>query len=97
MRVRITKTLAGSIDGIQISRLSKGRVYDVNTSLACYLLSEEMAEPVSSDDAAAAAPVAGGVSEPPVETRSKGSLLPRSIAADRARKNLKTSRKKKGH
>ena len=85
MRVRITKALAGSIDGIQLSRLSTGRVYDVNTSLACYLLSEEMAEPAPSDEIASAAPA---------ETRTKGSFVPRSIAADRSRKNRKKSRKK---
>ena len=95
MRVRITKALAGSIDGIQLSRLSQGRVYDVNTSLACYLLSEEMAEPASSDEPAAVVPVARKLFEPPVETRGRGSFLLRSIAADRTRKNRKTSRKKK--
>ena len=79
MRVRITKALAGSIDGIQLSRLSKGRVYDVNTSLACYLLSEEMAE--LSETAAS-------------ETRNRDSFVPRSIAADRTRKSRKRPRKK---
>ena len=92
MRVRITKALAGSIDGIQLSRLSKGRVYDVNTSLACYLLTEEMAEPASSDEPAA--PPAKNVLEPSVETPSRSSLFPRSIAADRGRKTRKSSRKK---
>ena len=77
MRVRITKTLKGSIDGIQLSRLSRGQVYDVYTSLACYLLSEEMAEPAADD-----APVA----VLPVENQRKGIVLPRSIAADRPRK-----------
>ena len=73
MRVRITKALAGSIDGIQLSRLSKGRVYDVNTSLACYLLSEEMAE----------------LCEAASETRNREAFVPRAIAADRPRKNRK--------
>ncbi|HTI42479.1 MAG TPA: hypothetical protein VL693_11695 [Vicinamibacterales bacterium] len=78
MRVRITKALAGSIDGIQLSRLSKGRVYDVNTSLACYLLSEEMAE----------------LFEAPSETRNLESFVPRSIAADRSRKKRNGPKKK---
>ena len=57
MRVRITKALTGSIDGMQLSRLSKGQVYDIYTSLACYLLSEEVAEPALNDEPAAALPV----------------------------------------
>ena len=45
----ITQPLSGSIDGIQLARLSQGQVYDVNTSLGCYLLSEGMAEPAPND------------------------------------------------
>ena len=52
MRVRITRALRGSIDGIQLSRLMKGQVYDVNTSLACYLLLEKVAEPAASESSA---------------------------------------------
>jgi hypothetical protein len=85
MRVRITKALTGSIDGIQLSRLSKGQVYDVNTSLACYLLSEEMAEPASADQPTAFLPIEQKMFEQPPETR-KGVVLPRSLAADRTPK-----------
>ena len=70
MRVRITKTLTGSIDGIQLSRLSKGQVYNVHTSVACYLLSEKMAEPAAEHE--------------PI-TASSRFTLPRAIAADRPR------------
>ena len=90
MRVRITKTLTGSIDGIQLSRLSKGHVYDVYTSLACYLLSEEMAEPAPSDEPTATLPVENKMFEQPPDTR-KGIILPRSLAADRVRKKKKES------
>jgi hypothetical protein len=90
MRVRITKTLAGSIDGIQLARLSKGQVYDIATSLACYLLSEGMAEPASSDEPTAVLPVEKRMFDPSAETRTKGLILPRSLAADRTRgKNKK--------
>ena len=91
MRVRITKALTGSIDGIQLSRLSKGQVYDVYTSLACYLLSEEMAEPAVNEEPTAVLPIDGKRFDPPVETRAKEVILPRSLAADRAgsRKNKK--------
>jgi hypothetical protein len=47
MRVRITHPLSGSIDGIQLSHLMPGQVYEVGTQLACYLLSSRMAEPVT--------------------------------------------------
>lgn len=94
MRVRITKALAGSIDGIQLSRLSQGHVYDVNTSLACYLLSEQMAEPAADDEPTALLPVENKMFERPTETRAKGLILPRSLAADRARKNEKKDKKK---
>jgi hypothetical protein len=95
MRVRITKPLTGSIDGIQLGRLSKGRVYDVNTPLACYLLSEEMAELVSSDVAPVAVPVVRKTVEQAPAKRSRGLLFPRSIAADRARTYPKKRKHKK--
>ena len=85
MRVRITKALTGSIDGIQLSRLSKGQVYDVYTSLACYLLSEEMAEPAPNEEPTATLPVENQMFQQSTETR-KGIILPRSLAADRPRK-----------
>jgi len=94
MRVRITKALAGSIDGIQLSRLSKGHVYDVNTSLACYLLSEGMAEPAADDEPTVSLPVENRMFEPPIETRVKPVIVPRSLAADRARKGKKKDKKK---
>jgi hypothetical protein len=93
MRVRITKALSGSIDGIQLSRLSEGHVYDVNTSLACYLLSEGMAEPAPNDEPTAVLPVENKMFERPPETRGKGLILPRSLAADRTRKATKDQKK----
>lgn len=80
MRVRITETLKGSIDGMQLSRLLKGRVYDLYTSLACYLLSEEVAEPAISEDSALERPAPRGPMFSPSIT------LPRAVAADRARR-----------
>jgi hypothetical protein len=80
MRVRITTALTRSIDGIQLARLVKGQVYDVNTSLACYLLSEKMAEPAISEQSPAP------IEKSPVhrEPQSRRApVVPRSIAADR--------------
>ena len=93
MRVRITKPLSGSIDGIQLSRLSKGHVYDVYTSLACYLLTEEMAEPAPDDEPIAVLPTEN-LFHQPTKTRN-GIIFPRSLAADRSRKNAERGRKKK--
>jgi len=94
MRVRITKALAGSIDGIQLSRLSKDHVYDVNTSLACYLLSEQVAEPAGSDEPTAVLPVENRMFERPTGMRAERPILPRSLAADRAVKIKKRDKKK---
>ena len=84
MRVRITKTLTGSIDGIQLSRLSKGQVYDVYTSLACYLLSEKMAEPVPEREPAATLSIEN--KKPEIVDTPKRIALQRSMAADRPRR-----------
>lgn len=81
MRVRITKTLTGSIDGIQLSRLAKGQVYDVYTSLACYLLSEQMAEPAPEHEPTAAPPIEN--QKPELADTSKRIPFPRAIAPER--------------
>jgi len=84
MRVRITKPLAGSIDGIQLSRLLEGQVYDVYTSLACYLLSEKMAEPAPEREPTAALPIEN--QKPELADASRRIPLLRAIAADRTRR-----------
>ena len=84
MRVRITKALEGSIDGIQLSRLVQGQVYDVNTSLACYLLSDKMAEPANGESCTALPAEKKTVHQRTAETRGTTDL-PRSVAADRLR------------
>ena len=45
MRVKITRELRGSIDGIQLTRFIAGEVYNVNASFASYLIAERAAEP----------------------------------------------------
>ena len=87
MRVRITRTLTGSIDGIQLSRLSKGQVYDVYTSLACYLLSEQMAEPAPEKEPTAIVAFENQTSRGPERPAPTKSIQrPRAIAADRSRR-----------
>ena len=81
MRVRITKVLSGSIDGIQLRDFALGEVYDVSTSLGSYLLCERWAEPVCDQRPALIVPLG--------ETRSiwgaQGHAEARTHAADRLR------------
>jgi hypothetical protein len=49
LRLRITKTLSGSIDGIQLGRFKAGYVYYVGPTLGTYLLSLGAAETVADD------------------------------------------------
>ena len=85
MRVRITQTLSGSIDGIQLSRFSLGHVYDVSTTLGSYLLAEGMAEPAPSDTPTAILPVEEQMFRKP-PTPAKGVILPKPQAADRPKR-----------
>ena len=49
MRVRIIQTLTGDIDGIRLDQFRVGEVYDISTSLACYLMASGGAEPVADE------------------------------------------------
>ena len=74
MRLRITRALSGSIDGIHLSHFVVGEVYEVGTSVGSFLLSIGAAEPamdVEGED------VTRGLSP---------SLRPRHKAADAARR-----------
>lgn len=87
MRVRITRVLSGSIDGIQLDRFIPGVVYDVGTSIGSYLLSERWAEPVYDDSPALVVPLHAPMFHPHDVT-----ALPKTEASDRpprkrARKN----------
>lgn len=57
MRVRITKPLSGSIDGIQLGRFVTGLTYDVGTTLGNYLLAEGLAVPAESQPPALVLPI----------------------------------------
>jgi hypothetical protein len=57
MRIRITHTLSGSIDGIQLSRFVTGLTYDVGTTLGNYLLAEGLAVPVDESTPALVLPI----------------------------------------
>ena len=75
VRLRITRALSGSIDGIHLSHFVVGEVYEVGTSVGSFLLSVGAAEPTS--DTNGTDDLARGVSP---------SLRPRHEAADAARR-----------
>ena len=39
VRIRITQSVVGCIDGIRLDQFETGRVYNVTPTLACYLIS----------------------------------------------------------
>lgn len=57
MRVRITESPSGRIDGIQLDRFESGLVYDVGTSIGNYLMAEGWAVPVDDDVAHVVPPI----------------------------------------
>jgi hypothetical protein len=46
VRLRITRSTNGSIDGIQLDHFEPGQLYDVGTAVGSYLLAIGAAEPV---------------------------------------------------
>ena len=50
MRLRITRQLRESIDGIQFSAFRPGYVYEVGTTVGNFLLADGAAEPVDDDE-----------------------------------------------
>jgi hypothetical protein len=46
VRLRITRAISGSIDGIQLDHFEPGQLYDVGTATGSYLLAIGAAEPV---------------------------------------------------
>jgi len=47
MRIRIVRRPAGQVDGVDLHRFEVGAVYDVDASIATYLMVGGHAEPVS--------------------------------------------------
>jgi hypothetical protein len=47
MRLRISRRLQGSIDGVAIDHLQPGVIYEIGTHVASVLLAEGWAEPVA--------------------------------------------------
>ena len=102
MRLRITRQLRESIDGIQFSAFRPGYVYEVGTTIANYLLASGAAEPVEDDHPYLVlppekhlfypAPTVGVWARPTLQRRPV--VMPPAIAADRpARRRAQQSRK----
>ena len=49
LRLRITRRVSGSIDGMQLARFRVGTVYEVGTTMGSYLLAIGAATPVSDE------------------------------------------------
>jgi hypothetical protein len=86
MRIRITRPLAGSIDGIQLERFVPGCLYVVGTSLGSYLLAVGAAEPVIDDSPALITPLGEQLGREP-GALNRSSTIPRlrDHAAEHAR------------
>jgi hypothetical protein len=49
VRLRITRALSGSIDGIQLDHFIVGELYEIGTAVGSYLLAIGAAEPTSEE------------------------------------------------
>jgi hypothetical protein len=105
LRLRITETLSGSIDGIQLSRFQAGYVYELGTTLGNYLLALGAAEPVVEDvpvsilppDKLMFAPTHGTPASSPVSQAPAAEVDPFEIAeaADRPRPSKRNPKRKR--
>jgi hypothetical protein len=57
MRIRIVRRPRGEIDGVDLNRFETGVLYDVNASIATYLMVGGYAEPVGDTSPARVVPV----------------------------------------
>ena len=87
MRIRITRTLKGSIDGIQLERFIPGCLYVVGTSLGSYLFAVGAAEPVIDDSPALITPLGEQLGREPSALK-RAATFPRLLdrAAEHARR-----------
>ena len=79
VRLKITRRLTGSIDGLQLSHFQVGDVYDVGTALGSYLLALGAAEPVLAEPPAKIVPIGPETDQ---ERRARTSSEPLFEAAD---------------
>ena len=80
MRVRITREMAGDLDGLRLDSLKIGEMYDIGTSLATYLMSCGFAIPVVDERPARIVPLDQGDVQDTVRSATGDA---RSVMADR--------------
>ena len=81
MRVRITRQMSGSIDGIHLDYFEVGEVYDIGISLAHYLMGCGFVLPVVDESPARIVPMNRDVTEVPRST----TITERAEAAENSR------------
>ena len=94
MRLRITGQPSGCIDGVRVDDLIVGVVYDIGTTLGCYLLAQGVAEPADEDTAPHLPPWSEirfsiGSFEPPADSTADSAGDERSKAADRPPRRMR--------
>jgi hypothetical protein len=92
LRVRITQKLSGSIDGIHLDRFQVGSVYDLGTSLGCYLMAIGAAEPTADERPALVLPID---ELPPAAAPHDGKVVPfdaKETADDRRHRSYRRTR-----
>lgn len=91
MRLRITRQLYESIDGIQFSAFRCGHVYQVGPTIANYLLAVGAAEPAADDETgvsdASEEKLVYPHSNPDARSRIAAFATDRATAADRPQRN----------
>jgi hypothetical protein len=94
VRIRILKPMAGVLDGVSLGHLIPGLTYEVEESLAAYLVSTESAEEVAFDDS----PVMDSKDEALIEHVARGVTvtssqpLERVVSHDHHRKSRRKRR-----
>jgi hypothetical protein len=103
MRLRITRQLCESIDGIQFSAFRPGYVYKLGSTIANYLLASGAAEPVDDDEPYLILPPEKHLFYPtPAEsstlqrkTERPVVVIARAMAADRPARRSRAQRNKR--
>jgi hypothetical protein len=86
LRIRITTSPAGTVDGVPLDKFFVGSTYDVPTWLGNYFFAQRWAVPVESHEPALVLPLNHPIAE------RIGPKHARAEAADNAKKTSRTSR-----
>ena len=93
LHIRITHSAVGRIDGIRLDLFEPGRIYNVNPTLGCYLISIGSATLDGIADVSSAAVPSGGIDH--LDRRHDVNTAdPRAEAAERSSRKRRRGRKK---